>query len=83
MGKRSKQSSPQRPNFPPAGVVQSAAPLQIENLPAWVSEELIQKTIEVWQPSYADPLTSDDAAAMIINAGRLFDTLIHSTAEDS
>ena len=28
-------------------------------------------TQEVWQPHYADPLTVDDAAAMLTGVGRL------------
>jgi len=27
------------------------------DLPDWVSEELIQKTVEIWQPYYPDQLT--------------------------
>lgn len=33
--------------------------------PAWVSCELIEETIRVWQPYYAESLTVDDAVAII------------------
>ncbi len=42
--------------------------------PAWVTAELISKTILVWQPFYENPLTSDDALAMIMNVAVLWDT---------
>lgn len=43
--------------------------------PAWVTEELIEQTIRVWQPYYPDPLTTDDAVAIIQGVGRLIDVL--------
>ena len=43
--------------------------------PAWITSELVEKTIRVWQPYYADPLTPEDALAIILNVGRLFDVL--------
>lgn len=42
--------------------------------PSWVTRELIEKTISVWQPYYADRLTDDEALAMILNVARLFDS---------
>lgn len=44
-------------------------------VPEWVTDELIQKTLEVWQPHYRDPLTAEDAAYIILSVGRLFETL--------
>ena len=44
-------------------------------LPGWVTAELLTMTLEVWQPYYADPLTVDDAAAMLTGAGRLLKML--------
>lgn len=43
--------------------------------PDWATAELIAKTIEVWQPYYPDPLTDDDALAIIQSVGRLIDVL--------
>lgn len=45
------------------------------DLPDWISEELIQKTVEIWQPYYPDQLTRNDAIAIIKNAGGVIDCL--------
>jgi hypothetical protein len=43
--------------------------------PSWVTPELVARTLEVWQPYYSDPLTPEDALAMILGVGCLFDLL--------
>jgi hypothetical protein len=43
--------------------------------PAWVTAELIQQTIIVWQPYYANPLTIEDAVDIMQAAGRLLKAL--------
>jgi hypothetical protein len=40
--------------------------------PEWVTPELIDHTIRVWQPHYETPLTPDEAVTMILSVGRLF-----------
>ncbi|MEM8669247.1 MAG: hypothetical protein AAGG48_17120 [Planctomycetota bacterium] len=45
------------------------------DLPDWVSDELLQKTIEIWQPYYPNQLTRDDAIAIINNVGGVIDCL--------
>jgi hypothetical protein len=45
------------------------------NVPAWITPELIEQTIKVWQPYYTSPLQPDDAVTMILGVGQLFDTL--------
>lgn len=40
--------------------------------PEWVTPELIDHTIRVWQPYYKAPLTPDEAVTMILSVGRLF-----------
>lgn len=44
-------------------------------LPDWVSDELLQKTVEIWQPYYLNQLTRDDAIAIINNVGGVIDCL--------
>lgn len=39
--------------------------------PKWVTAELVERTIKVWQRFYAAPLTVDDALAMILNVAGL------------
>lgn len=57
----------------------SAAPQTISRVPvgapAWVTEDLIERTLRVWQPYYRELLTPDDALAMIQAADRLIETL--------
>lgn len=43
--------------------------------PAWITPELLAQTIRVWQPYYADPLTSEAALAIIQSVGRLVEVL--------
>lgn len=52
-----------------------SAPSGVAAAPSWVTPELIEHTIRIWQPFYAAPLDHDDAVAMILSVGRLFDGL--------
>ena len=45
------------------------------DLPDWVSDELLQKTMEIWQPYYQNELTREDAIAIINNVGGVIDCL--------
>lgn len=60
---RPEAQRPEEPRLVPAGV------------PAWISRELVEKTIRVWQRYYPKPLTPDDAVTMLLNVGRLFTLL--------
>lgn len=51
-------------------------------LPDWISQELVQSTIEVWQPYYPQPLTSDDAIEIIMNVAHLFDVLCEGRSDE-
>jgi hypothetical protein len=42
-----------------------------------MSAELIEETLRVWQPYYADPLTVDDAVDIMQAAAGLFKALAH------
>ncbi|VAX38662.1 hypothetical protein MNBD_PLANCTO02-3401 [hydrothermal vent metagenome] len=39
--------------------------------PEWVTLELLNKTIQVWQPYYATDLKPEDALEIILNVGGL------------
>jgi hypothetical protein len=43
--------------------------------PDWITPELVEATIRVWQPYYADVISPEEAVTMIIDVGRLFDAL--------
>jgi hypothetical protein len=42
---------------------------------AWIDQALIGKTIAVWQPYYAAPLSAEDAVEMLVSVSRLFGAL--------
>jgi hypothetical protein len=44
-------------------------------LPPWITAELVQYTMETWQPHYGRPLTIDEATEILHNFGRLIDHL--------
>lgn len=43
--------------------------------PDWITAELIEQTIRVWQPYYAEVVTSEVAVTMIQTVGRLYQAL--------
>jgi hypothetical protein len=52
-----------RPSIVPAGT------------PDWITAELIEQTIRVWQPYYRTVLAPEEAVTMILNVGRLYQVL--------
>ncbi|MGC8642330.1 MAG: hypothetical protein ACP5XB_20910 [Isosphaeraceae bacterium] len=55
-----KEANGGRPATVPAGT------------PEWITPELIERTIEVWQPYYEEVLTPEEAVTMIQSVGRLY-----------
>lgn len=49
--------------------------------PSWVDAQLIEQTIRVWQPYYAEPLTPEDALAIIQSVGRLIEDFQREPAQ--
>jgi len=43
--------------------------------PDWITAELIEATIRVWQPYYAELLSPEEAVTMIQSVGRLYQAL--------
>jgi hypothetical protein len=43
--------------------------------PEWITAELIEATIRVWQLYYDALLTPEEAVTMTLNAGRLYEVL--------
>ena len=43
--------------------------------PQWVTIELIEHTIRVWQPFYRDQLIPEDALEIIMGIGRMVEVL--------
>ena len=61
------------PNLPRGEMLPRQAPQTVPpGVPRWVTAELLAETIRVWQPYYSEPLTAEDALAMILSVGQLF-----------
>jgi hypothetical protein len=43
--------------------------------PAWITADLINDTIDTWQPFYDRELTADDALEILQNVAHVFDAL--------
>lgn len=43
--------------------------------PRWITPDLIRHTINVWEPRYGRPLSTDEAVQIILTAGRLCEVL--------
>lgn len=43
--------------------------------PKWITPEEIEDTLRVWQPSYRQLLTADDALEILINTRNLLDVM--------
>jgi hypothetical protein len=56
-----------------------AAPVEPTTLPAgtpeWITIELVRLTLKVWQKHYKEPLSTQDAVTILLNAGQLFGVL--------
>jgi hypothetical protein len=46
--------------------------------PAWITVELIEETIRVWQPYYADTLSVSEALEILKGAERILQMLAQS-----
>lgn len=48
---------------------------------AWVSEELLAETVELWSKSYGHPISQDEALEILMNVKRLGELLVHLPKE--
>ena len=57
----------------------------VERVPAgtpnWVTANLIDQTLQIWQPYYSYRLTREDALVIIKNVGRLFEVMSRGAEE--
>ena len=47
----------------------------LRGAPGWITEELIEHTLRIWQPFYDYQLIPEDALEMITNIGQMFEAL--------
>jgi len=59
----------------PAETIEHSTPTVPTGTPSWVTARLIQQTIILWQPYYEENLSSEDAVAIILTIGRLFNVV--------
>ena len=50
---------------------------------AWVSDELLEKTVEVWSKAYGRPITTQDAMEILVNVKRFAELLIRVKEDNS
>jgi hypothetical protein len=56
-------------------VLEGARGIVPAGTPDWITAELIELTIRVWQPHYEAVLSPEEAVTMILNVGRLYQAL--------
>jgi len=56
-------------------VVGGATSIVPDGAPDWITAELVELTIRVWQPFYDEVVTPEEAVTMILNVGRLYGVL--------
>jgi len=48
---------------------------------AWISDELLAKTIDVWSTNYGRPISEDEAVEILMNVKRLAEVLLEARKE--
>lgn len=48
--------------------------------PEWITPELVEQTVAVWQPRYETPLSIEDAVAILIGSTRLLRLLVEESS---
>ena len=62
----------------------SASVLKVPSgAPPWITPELIEQTLLVWQPFYQDQLIPEDALAIIMSVGRMVDLLSNGEGHET
>ena len=50
---------------------------------AWISDELLAETIDVWSQAYGRPVSEDEAVEILMNVKRLGEVLLRTRQEGS
>ena len=48
---------------------------------AWISDELLAKTIDVWSRNYGRPISEDEAVEILMNVKRFAEVLLEARKE--
>lgn len=54
---------------------EAASVVDPAGLPAWITPELIEETVKVWQPYYQSQLAAGDAVEILTSVGYLLSAL--------
>ena len=80
LGPRQMVENPaERTGLPPESwphVVVSGTATERPPRPAWISDALLARTIELWSRAYRRPLGESDALEILENVGRLAEALL-------
>ena len=49
--------------------------------PAWITDELLAETIDVWTKAYGRKVGEEEAVGMLVNVGRLAEALLEARRE--
>ena len=49
--------------------------------PAWITDELLAETIDVWTQAYGRTVGGDEAVEILVNVGRLAEALLEARRE--
>lgn len=74
---------PVRPSRKAPSSASTAIPVVPSGAPAWVTPELIRKTLDVWQPYYEEELIPEDALAIIMGTTQLLDSLAQGHSHEA
>jgi len=66
---------PPQPPPQPQPLRADRAEASVVVLPRWISDALIQRTLQVWQKRYKFTLSRQDAVTILTNVGRLIGVL--------
>jgi len=48
---------------------------------AWISDELLNETIDVWSANYGRPISEDEAVEILMNVKRFAEVLLDARKE--
>ena len=48
---------------------------------AWISDELLAKTVDVWSANYGRPISDDEAVEILMNVKRMAEVLLETRKE--
>ena len=79
MKRKKIENSPEKPGLLPENVAPDQVPGQAPGRPlsiAWISDELLAKTQQVWSKAYGRPISTEEAVEILTNVKRMAQVLL-------